>query len=142
MVHTTVLRKLGYRLFSTPCNLIASERAFSIQNLIHTKSRNQLKSETTNKLTYIYTNGRILHRFEELFELSESIKAKSVHKLTSEDEVTLENLLLDMDVEYQSAEMDIDRDMEEHGHEDVTEDDGRELVKFESDCVIIVSQDN
>src|SRR5579859_3042099 len=123
MSHTTIIGKLGYRLFSTPCNSVASERAFSIQNLIHTKSRNQLKSETTNKLTYIYTNGRILDRFEGMYEFSESIKAKSVHKLTSEEEVTLENVLLGLDVEHQSAGMDIDENMDENGDKDVTEEE-------------------
>jgi len=122
MVHSTVLGKLGYRLFSTPCNSVASERAFSIQNLIHTKSRNQLKSETTNKLTYIYTNGRILDQFEELFLLPESIKAQSVHDLTPEDEVTLENVLLGIDVEHQSAGMDIDENIDENGDEDDSEE--------------------
>jgi hypothetical protein len=119
MAHATILGKLAYRLFSTPCNSVGSERSFSIQNLIHTKVRNQLKSETTNKLTYIYTNGRIIDRLDKLFLLPESIKAQSVHDFTPEDEVTLENVLLGLDVEYQSGEMDIDKDMDENEDEDL-----------------------
>src|SRR5579859_542023 len=114
MAQSTFLGKLGYRLFLTPCNSVASERAFSIQNLIHTKSHNHPKSETTNKLCYIYTNGRILDQFDRLFLLPESIKVKSVHDLMPEEEVALENDILGLDVEHQSVEMDIDEDMDDN----------------------------
>ena len=43
-----------------PCNSVPSERAFSIQNIIHSKIRNQLSSAKVDKLTYIYMNSRIL----------------------------------------------------------------------------------
>jgi hypothetical protein len=43
--------------------------------------------------------------------------------LTPEDEVTLENVLLGPDAEYQDTEMDIDEDMDENSDEDVNEDD-------------------
>jgi len=132
MSHTSFLGKLGNRLFSTPCNSVASERAFSIQNLIHTKSRNQLKSETTNKLAYVYTNSRILHRFDGMFELPDSIKAKSIHKLTSEEEVELENILMGIDVDDGSVEIDNageneDEDVDDDEEEDVDGDEEEDL---------------
>ena len=126
MSHTKLLGKLGYRVFSTPCNSVASERAFSTQNLIHTKSRNHLKSETVNKLTYLYTNARFLDQFEDLQELPESIKAKSVHCMTSEEEVVLENILLGIEVEDQGDLNDIVDAGDENDSEDVEEDAGEE----------------
>src|SRR5579859_4009458 len=123
IAHTSILGKLTYQLFSTPSNSVGSKRSFSIQNLIHTKVHNRLKSETTNKLMYIYTNGRIIEQFDDLFLLSKSIKVQSVHNLTPEDEVTLENILLGLDVEYQCGEMDIDKDMDENEDEDLNGED-------------------
>jgi len=123
MGHTELLGKLGNRLFSTQCNSVASERAFSIQNLIHTKSRNRLKSETTNKLAYVYTNSRILDRFQGMFKLPDSIKTKSIHKLTSEDEVELENILLGIDLDDENIEMDYDENDTENEDEDVDGDE-------------------
>ena len=78
-----------------------------MQNLIHTKSCNHLKSETTNKLAYIYTNARILDQFGELDHFPESIKAKSVHNVTPEEEVTMENVLLGIEVDDNGAILDI-----------------------------------
>ena len=46
-----------------------------------------------------------------MFQLPESIKAQSIQDLTSEDEVTLENVLLGLDIEHQSNEVDEDKDM-------------------------------
>jgi len=68
---------------------------------------------------YIYTNGRIIEQFDDLFLLPKSIKVQSVHDLTPEDEITLENILLGLDVEYQCGEMDIDKDMDENEDEDL-----------------------
>ena len=40
-----------------------SERAFSTQNLIHTKTRNRLDAQRVDKLTYVHINKRVLdHR--------------------------------------------------------------------------------
>ena len=124
MSHSNLLGKLAYRIFSTPCNSVASERAFSTQNLIHTKSRNHLKPETTNKLTYIYTNARILDPFGELGQFPESIKAKSVYNLTAEEEVTMENVLLGIEVDDDGTIMDIDEGGGESDAADVDEEDG------------------
>jgi len=123
MGHTELLGKLNNWLFSTPCNLVASERVFSIQNLIHTKSRNRLKSETTYKLAYVYTNSRILDRFQGMFELPDSIKTKSIYKLTSEDEVELENILLGIDLDDRNVEMDYDENDTENEDEDIDGDE-------------------
>src|SRR5436309_14955653 len=116
MILLPFIAKLRYRLFFTPCNSVTSEQAFSIQNLIHTKSHNHLKSVTTDKLIYIYTNGRILDQFnsEGMFLLLESIKARSIHDLMPEDEVTLENVLLGLDIEHQSDEVDEEEDVDEN----------------------------
>lgn len=125
MSQSTIIGKLAYRLFSTPCNSVASERAFSIQNLIHTKSRNRLKSATTDKLTYIYTNGRMLDQFEGLFQPSSlpSIKAKSFHDLTLEDELALENDLLGIDLEDESIEKDNNENLGENNDEETCSED-------------------
>jgi len=123
MGHTELLGKLSNRLFSTPCNSVASKRAFSIQNLIHTKSHNRLKSETTNKLAYVYTNSRILDRFQGMFELPDSIKTKSIYKLMSEDEVELENILLGIDLDDKNVEMDYDENDTKNEDEDVDGDE-------------------
>ena len=56
---TKALGTLCNRLFSTPANSVPSERSFSIQNYIHTKIRNSLKSDRVDKLIYIYMNSRI-----------------------------------------------------------------------------------
>ena len=90
-----------------PCNSIASEYAFSTQNLIHTRSHNQLKSATTNKLIYIYTNTQILHQFYESTLFSQSIKVMSINNLTVEEEVQLENVLLGIDVDDNGIIMDV-----------------------------------
>jgi len=50
------------RLLNTTANSVASERAFSVQNLLHNKSRNRLDPERVNKLIYIYINLRSLKR--------------------------------------------------------------------------------
>jgi hypothetical protein len=81
-----------------------------------------LRSETTNKLTYIYMNSRILDRFEGL-EAFESIKAKSVHDLTPEEEVMMENVLLGIDVDDQGVGMDIEMSTDEREDEDVDDDE-------------------
>ena len=121
MSHTTSLGKLGYRIFSTPCNSVASERAFSTQNLIHTKTRNQLKPETADKLAYIHINGRILNQFE-MFQFSNSIKARSANKLSPEEEVQLENILLDIEREGDNVITSI-IDNEDDGKDDGEEDE-------------------
>jgi hypothetical protein len=52
-----VLAQLAVRIFEAIANSVASERAFSAMNLIHTKLRNRLGAEKANKLIYIYMNS-------------------------------------------------------------------------------------
>jgi hypothetical protein len=90
--HTKLLGKLAYRLFCTPVNSVASERAFSVQNYIHSKTRNALHPERTDKLVYLYINGRRVSQFENLF--ANAVKSKPIRDLTEDDEVELENILI------------------------------------------------
>lgn len=60
--HSPGLATLASRLFKTPANSVPSERAFSTQNLIHTKTRNRLDAQRVNKLTYVHINQRALDR--------------------------------------------------------------------------------
>src|SRR5205814_2308319 len=48
--HARSLGLLAQRISQTPANSVPSERAFSIQNLIHSKQRNRLSPERANKL--------------------------------------------------------------------------------------------
>jgi len=98
MGDTVLLSRIACRIFSTPVNSVASERAFSIQNLIHTKTRNRLHSAKADKLAYIYTNARILHRFDGKVSL-ESFLSKEVNSLSDNEEVLLEDMLLEIEVE-------------------------------------------
>ena len=97
--HTKLLGKLAYRLFSTPVNSVASERDFSTQNLIHTISRNAPHSERTDKLMYVYINGRTLNQFEDKLDIMQGSKSKPIRELSQDDEVALEDLLLASGVE-------------------------------------------
>jgi hypothetical protein len=122
MSHTKLLGKLAYRIFSAPVNSVASERAFSTQNLIHTASRNALHSARTNKLVYLYTNGRILNQFEKIkLELIRDLKSKPIHDMTNEDEVALEDILLGSEVEAETST--IITDSEENEIDDDEDDD-------------------
>jgi hAT family C-terminal dimerisation region len=56
------LAKLAFRIFESPVNSVASERAVSVQNLIHSKMRNRLLPERANKPEFIYTNAHILEQ--------------------------------------------------------------------------------
>jgi hypothetical protein len=58
-----------------------------------------------------------------MFELTDSIKAKSIHKLTSEDEVVLENILLSIDGDNGNVGMDIVENDSENEDEDVDDDE-------------------
>ena len=71
----------------------------------------------------MYTNSRILDRFQGMFELPDSIKTKSIYKLTSEDEVELENILLGIDLEDRNVEMDYDENDTENEDEDIDGDE-------------------
>jgi hypothetical protein len=61
-----------------------------------------------------------------MFLLPESIKVRSIHDLTPEDEVALENVLLGLHVEHQSDEVDEDEDMDENEEEESSEEEEEE----------------
>jgi hypothetical protein len=52
-----VLASFARRLLATIGNSILSEQAFSTMNYIHSKIRNRLSTDYTNKLQYIYINS-------------------------------------------------------------------------------------
>ena len=56
------LGTLASRLMQVPGNSVPGERAWSIQNLILTKTRNGLKDVNVDRLLFIYINERILNR--------------------------------------------------------------------------------
>ena len=87
---SSLLGRLALRIFKTPCNSVPCERAFSIQNLIHTKIRNQLRSEKVDKLTYIYVNTRVLSNAVQ----STCITKRSFNDLTETELVQFEDELL------------------------------------------------
>ena len=59
---TPILGELAGRLMQVPGNSVPGERAWSIQNLILTKTRNGIKSINLDRLLFIYINERVLHR--------------------------------------------------------------------------------
>lgn len=59
---TPVLGDLAGRLMQVPGNSVPGERAWSIQNLILIKTRNEIKDVNMNRLLYIYINERVLNR--------------------------------------------------------------------------------
>ena len=92
------LGNLALRIFSAPVNSVASEKAFSIQNLIHNKTRNRLQPNRADKLIFIYTNARILNQHDVPPTTSTTIDfaSKSIDNLTQEEEVRLEDILLEL----------------------------------------------
>ena len=53
------------RLFRAPANSVSSERAFSVQNLLHTETRNRTLPERAIKLEFLYINSHILRQKQE-----------------------------------------------------------------------------
>jgi hypothetical protein len=82
---TKALGVLCNRLFSTPPNSVPSECAFSAQNYIHTKTRNSLKPDRVDKLTYIYMNSCVFDGRTQI--------------LTADEEEQLEEEIVEMDDE-------------------------------------------
>jgi len=127
--NTEQVGKLAIRIFCTPVNSVASERAFSIQNLIHTKARNALQSERVEKLTYTYTNGRILHHTDKSLELESLKSGNSLDSLSCKEEVELEDILLvtEEDDELITTGIDSNGDKEDDdGDDDEVEDEDDE----------------
>jgi hypothetical protein len=84
-----VLAQLAIRIFTAIANSVASERAFSAMNLIHTKLRNRLGVEKANKLIYIYMNQRVLDKNGDIFVGDPGEK-------TLEEQVLLEETILEI----------------------------------------------
>jgi hypothetical protein len=83
----SALAKLAVCIFEAVANSVASERAFSAMNLIHSKLRNSLGSTKSHMLVYIYMNQRVLDR-------NNSILLGDPIEKTPEEQVQLEELLL------------------------------------------------
>jgi hypothetical protein len=106
------LAKLAIRIFASPVNSVASERAFSVQNLIHSKTRNWLLPERANKLAFIYTNARVLDQPNipavdggpakaDKAAKVDDFPSKQLDELTEKEEVRLEDILMEMDADGQ-----------------------------------------
>ena len=76
-----VVGQLALRLMRTMASSVPSERAFSIQNIIHSTVRNRLIAEKVDMLQFIYINERVL-------------KNKRKKHAKQEELVELEDLLL------------------------------------------------
>lgn len=114
---TKYLAEFALRVFSTLANSVSSERAFSIQNWIQDKGRNHLKSEKTNKLTYISMNTHILEALQVTVNPSAtSTSVKLPHELSNEEEVAIEEGIL-QDEEISESDIDIWDEIEEESEE-------------------------
>jgi hypothetical protein len=83
------LATLSVRIFEAIGNSVASERAFLTMNLIHTKLRNRLGIEKSDKLIYIYMNQRVLAR-------NRSIYIGDPIEKTQEEQLELEDSLIEI----------------------------------------------
>jgi hAT family C-terminal dimerisation region len=119
------LAAIAIRLFASPVNSVASERAFSVQNLIHNKTRNRLLPERANKLAFIYTNARVLDQPNIPTVEGGSAKAanaakvdgfpsKQLDDLTEKEEVMLEDILMDLDANGELDEDDLGDEFQEN----------------------------
>jgi len=109
---TQVLGKLALRVIKAPCNSVPSERAFSVQNLIHSKTRNQLQSIKVNKLMRIYVNSCVLSQIPRFSSSSFSNATTRLPTwLTEEELVQMEEELLNKEDESDLESVDEDMDV-------------------------------
>src|SRR5258706_474249 len=94
---------LAVRIFEAIANSVASERAFSAMNLIHSKLRNRLGAEKAHKLIFIYMNQRVLDR-------NNSILLGDPIEKTPEEQIQLEDILLQF-IDYEGEDIE-DEDMD------------------------------
>ena len=85
------LAPLCLRIFNAPCNSVSSERAFPIQNLIHSKLRNKLQPAKIDKLTFIYMNSRVLK--SDFKNAASNTSRSSPYDLSEEQLVQMEDEL-------------------------------------------------
>jgi Protein of unknown function (DUF 659)/hAT family C-terminal dimerisation region/BED zinc finger len=117
---------IALRLFSAPVNSVASERAFSVQNIIHNKTRNRLKPVKADKLSFIYSNARILDRDDvPITPIPDNLASKPMCDLTPDEQVTVEGYLLELEG---SDEVDAEGEIEEEDDSD-EEGDGEDMEK-------------
>ena len=129
--HTKLLGKLAFRVFSCPVNSVASECAFSTQNLIHMVSHNSLHSERADKLVYLQINGRHVSQFDNKFDYASELKSKPLRDLTPQEEVDLETILMGEELQGNPIENSVDCEGEGNNENaenvvdvgDVSEDD-------------------
>jgi len=124
---TQFLSQIASRLYSTPVNSVASERAFSIQNLILTKTRNRLHSSKVNKLTYTYINARILKKLDGKQVDLDGFYSKNVDNLSPSEEVVLEDILLEIEAQDLSMEPTADNQEAELNEDSEEEDDSEDM---------------
>jgi hypothetical protein len=101
------LASIALRIFNTPANSVASERAFSAMGLISSKLRNRLKEAKTGQLIYIHMNQRVLDKNTTLIDWQDG---------SEEEKVELEELLGGIEVDDEddteiigeSQELDVD----------------------------------
>ena len=106
------LARIAVRMFEAVANSVASERAFSAMNLIHSKMRNRLGTEKANKQIFIYINQRVLDKKGGIFF------GDSVNK-TPKDQVQLEKELLEILGKDDEEEI-VDDDEEPHFQKDAS----------------------
>lgn len=127
----TELAKLALRIFKTPANSVASEQAFSVQNAIHTKTRNRLTPDKVDKLVYIYRNSRTLGDALKIREIEEAQSA-GIDGLNEQEMVELEDAILEAMRGDDGEEVeDFDMGTEDDNDEmEVDSDDAAEVLKL------------
>ncbi|MCJ1349585.1 hypothetical protein MMC31_007826 [Peltigera leucophlebia] len=108
-----------------PGNSVPGERAWSIKNLILTKTRNGIKEVNLNRLIYLHINERILNR--PVGNTSTKKKLQYTHglEIQEEDMVNLEELMLREEDGMDGEVTDVESDHEEDKGE---EDDDMEIL--------------
>ncbi len=119
---TTVLSNLAIRIYSCPANSVPSERAFSTQNIIHTKVHNRLQSEHIDGLVFMFMNRCVLQQME-----SQKAESKIINKLLNASQLC--NLSEAEELEFEEA---ILEDMELFDDDKIQEDsdESHELETF------------
>lgn len=67
-----LLSKIALRLFTIPTSSAASERVWSVYSFIHSKRRNRLKTQSVEKLAYIYINANLLDSIDAIDYFNEN----------------------------------------------------------------------
>ena len=110
-----------------------SERAFSVQNMIHTKLRNRMGAVKAAKLLFIYINSRAL---KYKWSLQEKKKQEITWlTLSKEQEIEMENANIESTQAHHAEVDDMELEYSEDvaasaagGYSEIGDDDVRELV--------------